>query len=216
MSNVNKGFTLRNVAVEAAIADVQKDYAKESGTMVSQHIMTIAKTFPNVDGFLAACSIEEDFLKSPAGMQTVLDAFRKEGIKEQFSGNCPRAWSQAKSNIKKAWQLGINPSDHETESSMRAELNKKRNEKKNQSAGGVIETELANLGKAIKMLDVAGQQRAIDDLAALKNKYYDAAKALAAAQPKDKTEKPVEPTVIPKAQRAKVKKAKAAPVAKAA
>lgn len=170
-----QGLTLRFVALEAAVADVAKDYAKESGIQVSQHLLTMAKTFQNADQFLAACKLEEEFLATDAGKAMVRDVYQKEGIKEDFTGNVPKSWTQAKSNIKRSWSAGINIKEYDTESKLRKALNAKRNANKPESK---VSNTVEVLAKAIKMLPVDQQEKALEEVAKLTTKYYNAAQAL--------------------------------------
>lgn len=171
-------LTLRNVAVEAAIADVLKEQGKGYGTACSEHLLKLAQTFEQPDTFLAACEVEENFLTSDAGKQMVQEAFKREHlIGAEFTGKVPKTWSQAKSNIKQAWRAGIDPKAHSTESALRKELNEKRKAAKPESK---VDSTLEVLGKAIKMLPPDKQDAAMVEVVKLTTKYYEAAKALLA------------------------------------
>ena len=198
-------LTLRNVAIEAAIADVQIGEAKESGGQVSQHLLGLAQTFESVDQFIGACKLEEAFLKSDAGKALVADVFNKQGIKESFDGNAPKCWTQAKSNIKRAWKAGIDPKGHQTESELRKALIAKNKAEKPENQ---IAELCGLLAKSVKHLPEAQQNKAVETIQSMVDKYTKIVSKLLA----DKKPVPVQPEVMkhPKAKAAKAEQAQVA------
>jgi len=85
---------------------------------VSQLLMVAARPFgTDYEAFLNACSVQEKWLKSEEAGKDKVDAI-------------PRCFTQAKSNLKQAMMRGIDPNGYETESELRAELNKARKAEK--------------------------------------------------------------------------------------
>lgn len=107
---------------QASELALSKDTLNETQGSISDMLMVAAKPFGiNVDKFLAACEVEQEYLKSDdAGADQV----------DKMSN----AWIQAKSRIKGAMLEGLNPSSFETESSMREEVKKIKDERKNGEA----------------------------------------------------------------------------------
>lgn len=80
---------------------VMKGYVEHvrNGVNLNDSLFQLAKACSNVDQFLKLCRAEEEWVTSPEANQTRMDRI-------------PDAWVQAKSNIKRAWERGLKPTDY--------------------------------------------------------------------------------------------------------
>lgn len=80
---------------------VMKGYVEHirQGVNLNDALFKLAQACANVNEFLAKCRIEEEWVTSLEANQTRMD-------------NIPQAWVQAKSNIKRAWERGLAPTDY--------------------------------------------------------------------------------------------------------
>ena len=120
-------LTMRDVIREAAVASAYEDQGKSYGKSVSAHLLTISHSFSKSEAFLAACAIQEDWFTSDEGQADILSLYGKEGLDTVPDGKVPRAWTQAKSDIKSA--MNNDKMDHRkfnTVSKLKNELNKQR------------------------------------------------------------------------------------------
>jgi len=90
-NRVDKNLTFRSCMADAVIA------TRKAGS-VGTKLLKLARDCTDVEMFLARCQAEEDWvLSEEAGQSQELEV--------------PKCWSQAKSDIKRGWELGINPKD---------------------------------------------------------------------------------------------------------
>jgi len=120
-------YTLEGVAIECIhFTTAREDIKTQQGTL-SDHFMSAAQVYIKAPKkgeemqedhpFLVACEKVESFMKSEAA-----------GINQW--DKIPAVWSQLKSNMKAAFNLGMDINAFDTESSMRKELNERRKAKK--------------------------------------------------------------------------------------
>lgn len=124
-------FTLEQVAQECIGFQTDSEELKEKKGTLSDHFMDAAKMYilrPPVEGeemaedhaFLVACSLQEKASKSDSAGLYQWD-------------KVPASWSQMKSNIKQAYNMGLDINTFTSESAMRKELNTLRKEAKEQN-----------------------------------------------------------------------------------
>jgi len=110
------------------------------GGRLSNQMLTLACECEDVVKFLAKCAETENYYRQPERGQ------------DQITGPLPDAWTQAKSDIKSAWLLGLKPTDYETMSSYRkakAAANKGENpDHFKRGGGGVPAAEAERKAKA--------------------------------------------------------------------
>ncbi len=80
---------------------VMKGYVEHvrQGVNLNDSLFQLSKACEHVDQFLKLCREQEEWVTSPEANQTRMDRI-------------PEAWVQAKSNIKRAWEKGLNPNDY--------------------------------------------------------------------------------------------------------
>jgi len=131
----NTKLTLRDVIIEAIHAqtdiDTANELVQESTSSVSNHLLVVAKNFHDAGKFIEACKVQEDFIKS------------KEAGKNQ-ADKLPRCWTNAKSNIKRALELGFDLSEYKTESELRKAVTEKRQKESEGDSKPVIDPKLLN------------------------------------------------------------------------
>lgn len=120
-------YTLAQVAVEAIHFATEDEMLKTKKSTIADHFMSAATMYitekptgeemPKDHPFLVACKEQETFSKSAAAGENQWDTI-------------PRVWTQLKSNIKQAYNNGIDINDYDSENSVREELNKRRKEAK--------------------------------------------------------------------------------------
>lgn len=121
--------TMRSVILEAVdnngTIEDNRELIKSLASSVSNHLLMVAHSIPpcNEEGkdksalFIAACEIEEAYIKSDdAGIHKV--------------DKLPRCYINPKSVIKSAYDLGINLKDYQTESELRKKVAELRKAKK--------------------------------------------------------------------------------------
>ena len=121
------------VEVESSIEGL-REQAKELNGGVSQHLLQVAQGFKGAKSFVSACEVQEAWIKSEEAGKHKVDKL-------------PRCWSQAKSNIKAAFNFKMDLGSYKTEHSMRNDLNDKRKEvtdktgskKASEALGDIIE-----------------------------------------------------------------------------
>lgn len=120
-------FTLKQVAEECiGFQTLSEDLKDKKGTL-SDHFMDAAKvyikkpkkgeTMEEDHAFLVACAAQEKASKSESAGRFQWD-------------KVPPSWSQMKSNLKAAFNMGIDINKYETESSLRKDLNEARKAQK--------------------------------------------------------------------------------------
>ena len=125
----NNTLTFNDVILEAVGAQAEMDSIRGS---VSDHLLTVAKTIKGIEPFLEKCKLAEEFIRSGKAKANQL------GEKDSL----PRCWTQAKSNIKKALEAGINIKQYDTESALRKKLNDvRKGVKKAQDSAIAIDSE---------------------------------------------------------------------------
>lgn len=148
---------------------------KEGKSSISGKLLALAKQADNVQQFLQACDTAEHEYKEAS-----------KGKRNGRAATIPTCWTQAKSNIKAGWSMGIDPKEYETESEFRKETNTKRKAAKDAAAedGNLtvrVPKEIAALTKqfvaAFQIAPGATNAIAVDALAKLDQ-------VLAAALPK--------------------------------
>jgi len=146
-NNIENVQSFVDVIKDAVEASQTQSKGKAEGQAVSQELMELGARFVNGShfdvgvspngvkefkgesplGFLGECYKAEEFIKSDAAGLLKVDKI-------------PTCWSTAKSNIKQAYvKYGILPTDHETESALREDLNTKRNADKAEEGQVTIE-----------------------------------------------------------------------------
>ena len=125
MSEQENKLTMRDVILEASQAtqgiEDHKKGIQNLTSSVSNHLLTCAKGIgsSDVEGedksslFMAACTVQESFIKSDEAGKDKLDKL-------------PRCWINPKSNIKAAIDLGVDLDKYLTESDLRKDLTKLR------------------------------------------------------------------------------------------
>jgi len=117
-------FTLEQVAIECIHFETENEVVKQSKNTLSDHFLSAASIYikdVNTTGedmasdhpFLVACDAQEKISKS-----------EQAGINQW--DKIPRSWSQLKSNVKAAYNMGLDINSYTTESSMRKDLNEAR------------------------------------------------------------------------------------------
>lgn len=96
---------------------------KEGKATISGKLLALAKQADNVQAFIAACDMAETEYKQAS-----------KGKHNGRAATIPTCWTQAKSNIKAGWNLGIDPKEYDTESEFRKETNEKRKAAKAEAA----------------------------------------------------------------------------------
>jgi len=121
-------FTLAQVAIECSHFQTEMEAVNEKKGSISDHFMNAATMYiteaPQGEmqkdhPFLVACKAQEELSKS-----------NEAGVNKW--DKIPSSWSQMKSNIKAAYNRGIDINSFETESMMRAELNSQRKAEKDE------------------------------------------------------------------------------------
>ena len=201
-----KGLTYRGVMLEAAVASVAGIAAKREGLGVSQHLLILAHGCDTADTFREACKIQEKYIKSKSGMAEVRAAIDKADLDvvpadvDAIIGVVPPSWRQAKNNIARAWELGVNPKDYKTESALRIALNDKREKsqpagvkrvlkskaeiRKNLPASSVLLAALAHFTTALHSLPVKEQEKVAATIEKQAAEYAALAKKLVPVAPK--------------------------------
>lgn len=149
-------YTLAQVAEECINFQTENELLKERKGTISDHFMSAATLYikePRGDNgemlkdhpFMVACESQEKISKSEAA-----------GIHQW--DKIPSQWSQMKSNIKAAYNMGLDITEFSTESSMRKDLNELRKADKeskktpDEKAEGQVEgslTEVVNDGNVV-------------------------------------------------------------------
>lgn len=206
----HKGMTYRSVMLEAALASVTHIMASREGSTVSDHLLTLAKGSDTLDSFLTACKATEKYIKSDAGAADVrsaleqVDADMTQADIDAVVGEVPASWRQAKNDIKRAWENGLNPQDFKTKRAMKDALNKKRKEgqpaavkraeqakviiRKSIPKSGKLLIALSHLTEALHGLPVAEQDKVAATIEGTAKEYAALAKKLVPVAPKKGTQ----------------------------
>ncbi len=126
-------FTLEQVANECVFFQTENEELQVKKSTVADHFMSAAKLYiqdKNTTGedmakdhpFLVACKDQENLSKSSAAGVNQWDVV-------------PSVWTQIKSNIKAAYNMGMDVSSYEKEGALRKDLNEARKEKKKAEEG---------------------------------------------------------------------------------
>lgn len=115
-----------------------RDQREGAISSISEELMEVAKPFgTDYERFLDACKAEEKWLKSDeAGSKKVT--------------TIPRCFIQAKSNIKQAMKLGLDPNDYKSESELRKAKNEANKAAKEEAEGETMTVDYSSdLGKVV-------------------------------------------------------------------
>lgn len=133
-------YTLRQVAVECINFQTENEMLQAKKGSIADHFMNAATMYitekPNGEPmakdhpFLVACKMEEEFAKS------------KDAGVNQWD-KIPPNWSQMKSNIKAAYNMGLDITSYKDEFSMRKDLNEARKVKKGEVVEAVDQVDTA-------------------------------------------------------------------------
>lgn len=195
-----KPSTLRTVLIDAVKVD--KVVTTKTGS-ISNALLVVARQFQsqstigtvssvNADRFLDACKLEESFIRSTEARRNKVDKL-------------PRSFTQPKSNIKAALNLGLSLANFNTESSLRKEVQALRKA----AATNPVDTAIAGLKKSLATVP---SKQALDIISRANAELAAILAALVPRQPKahQETASQCKATMKANAQKAKANRAKAA------
>lgn len=135
---------LRNLLAEASNTQdsikAADKVVKEGKATISGKLLALAKQADNVQAFIAACDMAETEYKEAS-----------KGKRNGRAATIPTCWTQAKSNIKAGWTLGLDPKEYETESEFRKDMNEHRKAAKAEADGNADTVSVA-VPKDMKVL----------------------------------------------------------------
>lgn len=147
-SRNDKNLTFRSCMTDAVASQ------RKAGS-VGTNLLKLARSCTDVEMFMARCQAEEDWVLSEvAGQMQELEL--------------PTCWTQAKSDIKAAWKLGIDPKDVTSYHKMRekkTEINKERkgNGASGRGKGGTLQPKREDDGIPILSVEDALEQGSVVD-----------------------------------------------------